>query len=166
MFVDVFPVRLYVPAIKIPLSVKVKAIPYANLHTSHRLIYADVINRSRDHSFFIRSLQNPTLKMSRIVRHVNTTQTAIMSAWHMITVSYRQSAVLDCTSLILRSLNTMLGAQKYFNSMETSAIRRPAFRAHETFNLCRRHRQVTWSMDNLPREVYRRIIPSPGVLKL
>ena len=35
MFVDVFPVRLYVPAIKIPLSVKVKAIPYANLRTSH-----------------------------------------------------------------------------------------------------------------------------------
>ena len=28
MFVDVFPVRLYAPAIKIPLSVKVKAIPY------------------------------------------------------------------------------------------------------------------------------------------
>ena len=45
-------------------------------------IYADVINRSRDHSFFIRSLQNPMLKMSRIARHVNTTQTAIMSAWH------------------------------------------------------------------------------------
>ena len=100
MFVDVFPVRLYVPAIKIPLSVKVKAIPYANLRTSHliggawtraflckwvftfNLIYADVINRSRDHSFFIRSLQNPTLKMSRIARHVNTTQTAIMLAWH------------------------------------------------------------------------------------
>ena len=37
------------------------------------------IHRSRDHSFFIRSLQNPTLK---IARHVNTTQTAIMSAWH------------------------------------------------------------------------------------
>ena len=31
MFVDVFPIRLYVPAIKLPLSVKVKAIPYANL---------------------------------------------------------------------------------------------------------------------------------------
>ena len=40
------------------------------------------IDRSRDHSFFIRSLQNPTLKMSRIARRVNTTQTAIMSAWH------------------------------------------------------------------------------------
>ena len=33
MFVDVFPVRLYVAAIKIPLSVKVKAIPYANLRS-------------------------------------------------------------------------------------------------------------------------------------
>ena len=54
------------------------------LLTTKRLIYADVINRSRDHSFFIRSLQNPTLKMSRIAQHVglNTTQTAIMSAWH------------------------------------------------------------------------------------
>ena len=50
------------------------------LESSDDLIYADVINRSRDHSFFIRSLQNPTLKMSRITRHVNTTQTAIMSA--------------------------------------------------------------------------------------
>ena len=108
MFVDVFPVLLYVPTIKIPLSVKVKAIPYANLRTSHliggawtraflckwvfthelwmkmvaRRTPTYVINRSRDHSFFIRSLQNPTLEMSRIAQHVNTTQTAIMSAWH------------------------------------------------------------------------------------
>ena len=81
------PVRLYVPVIKIPLSVKVKAIPYANLRIPRILLVEPGQGRSyanefRDHSFFIRSLQNPTLKMSRIARRVNTTQTAIMSAWH------------------------------------------------------------------------------------
>ena len=38
MFVDVFPVRLYLPAIKITLSVKVKAIPYAKLRIPRILL--------------------------------------------------------------------------------------------------------------------------------
>ena len=40
-----------------------------------------VCDRLTGHAI-IHSLQNPTLKMSCIVRCVNTTQTAIMSAWH------------------------------------------------------------------------------------
>ena len=51
MFVDVFPVRLYVPAIKIPLSVKVKAIPYANLYVPRILLVEPGQGRSYVNEF-------------------------------------------------------------------------------------------------------------------
>ena len=51
MFVDVLPVRLYVPAIKIPLSVKVKAIPYANLRIPRILLVEPGQGRSYANEF-------------------------------------------------------------------------------------------------------------------
>ena len=51
MFVDVFPIRLYVPAIKIPLSVKVKAIPYANLYVPRILLVEPGQGRSYANEF-------------------------------------------------------------------------------------------------------------------
>ena len=51
MFVDVFPVRLYVVAIKIPLSVKVKAIPYANLRIPRILLVEPGQGRSYANEF-------------------------------------------------------------------------------------------------------------------
>ena len=51
MFVDVFPVRLYVAAINIPLSVKVKDIPYANLRIPRILLVEPGQGRSYANEF-------------------------------------------------------------------------------------------------------------------
>ena len=91
-----YPRPFVCPAIKIPLSVKVKAIPYANLRIPRILLVEpgqghSYANEFRDrltghaiiHSSFVHSkIQRWKCPALAIARHVNTTQTAIMSAWH------------------------------------------------------------------------------------